>query len=65
VIRRLSERVATTGRAAEEADFLAVQDPSWADLKTCRERDECLAKLRDLGVVREAHHGGTENTEGD
>ncbi len=64
VIRRLSERVATTGRAAEEADFLAVQDPSWANLKTCRERDECLAKLRDLGVVREVHHGGTENTEG-
>ena len=48
VIRRLS----ATGRIpATEADFLAAQDPSWLDLARCRERDECLAKLCDLGIV--------------
>jgi len=52
VIQRLMQRLAETGRpSATEEDFLAVQDASWAGLKTCRERDECLAKLRELGLV--------------
>ena len=48
IIRRLTAR----GRLpASEADFMAVQDPTWHGLERCRERDECLAKLRDLGLV--------------
>jgi thymidylate synthase (FAD) len=34
----------------EEA-FLAAQDPSWAGLKRCRERDECREKLARLGLL--------------
>ncbi|HUG94145.1 MAG TPA: FAD-dependent thymidylate synthase [Planctomycetaceae bacterium] len=34
-------------------DFLAAQDATWRDLKRCRERDECLDKLRRLGLIRE------------
>jgi thymidylate synthase (FAD) len=45
-------RLAAAGRTpAAEADFLAAQDPSWAALDRCRERDECRAKLRQLGLV--------------
>lgn len=55
VIQRLMQRLATSGKSqATEEDFLAVQDPSWADLQRCRERDECLAKLVALGVVPSA-----------
>lgn len=31
--------------------FLAVQDPAWKDLNRCRERDECAAKLQQLGLL--------------
>lgn len=31
--------------------FLSLQDPSWKDLKRCRERDECWEKLHQLGIV--------------
>ena len=49
LIARLVEHLAAAGRSqASEDDFLAVQDPSWADLKRCRERDECREKLREL-----------------
>jgi thymidylate synthase (FAD) len=52
VISRLIGRLAEGGRApASEDDFLAVQDPSWADLKRCRERDECRQKLKQLGIL--------------
>ncbi|MFM8286062.1 MAG: hypothetical protein ACKOGA_04980, partial [Planctomycetaceae bacterium] len=34
-----------------EADFLAVQDPAWAPLLRCRERDECRGKLVRLGLL--------------
>jgi thymidylate synthase ThyX len=34
-----------------EPDFLEAQDPSWKDLKRCRERDECFEKLARLGLV--------------
>ncbi|MGH7199392.1 MAG: FAD-dependent thymidylate synthase [Planctomycetaceae bacterium] len=32
-------------------EFLAAQEDSWRDLTRCRERDECLMKLRALGIV--------------
>lgn len=52
LIARLSERLAASGRArATEDDFLAVQDPTWADLSRCRERDECREKLVTLGLL--------------
>lgn len=52
VIRRLAGQ----GRPlpASPADFLAAQDPSWAGLERSRERDECLAKLVSLGIVKQA-----------
>jgi thymidylate synthase (FAD) len=36
---------------AGEQRFLAACDPSWQGLKRCRERDECRAKLVQLGIV--------------
>lgn len=53
VIARLMQRLAAANRAqADEADFLAVQDPSWVDLARSRERDECRDKLVLLGILR-------------
>ena len=50
--RELIRRLASRGKTqASETDFLAAQDPGWQGLERCRERDECLAKLRDLGLV--------------
>jgi thymidylate synthase (FAD) len=55
LIARLAARLAGTGRArATEADFLAVQDPTWAELTRCRERDECREKLVALGLLERA-----------
>ena len=54
VIQRLAARSGKHGLPAGHADFLAAQDPSWAALERCRERDECLAKLVNLGLVRPA-----------
>ncbi|MCA8992253.1 MAG: FAD-dependent thymidylate synthase [Planctomycetaceae bacterium] len=34
-----------------EAFFLEHQHPDWKELNRCRERDECLSKLRRLGMV--------------
>ncbi len=52
VVARLMQRLAEAGRGrASEEDFLAAQDPTWADLKRCRERDECREKLRRLGIL--------------
>ena len=46
------QRLSAAGKVpASEEDFMAAQDPSWAALKRCRERDECREKLRGLGVV--------------
>lgn len=50
VIQRLAVRQAASGAATEE-DFLAAQDPSWSEMKRCRERDECRAKLIRLGLL--------------
>lgn len=52
VVQRLMTRLAAVGRAqATEADFLAVQDPTWVDLARCRERDECRDKLKLLNLL--------------
>jgi thymidylate synthase (FAD) len=50
--REVIRRLGAAGHVpASQAAFLAAQDPSWQGLERCRERDECLAKLRDLGLV--------------
>jgi thymidylate synthase (FAD) len=51
LIARLARRTAESGRGATEADFLAVQDASWAGMTRCRERDECRGKLVRLGLL--------------
>ena len=52
LIARLAQRLAAAGRArATEEDFLAVQDPAWAELARCRERDECREKIASLGLL--------------
>lgn len=48
VIRRLSENKKLLGT---EEDFLEAQPNEWKDLKRCREREECLEKLRGLGLI--------------
>jgi len=53
VVCRLVAHLAGESRAqATEADFLAVQDPSWVDMQRCRERDECRDKLRQLNLLQ-------------
>ncbi len=49
----LTRLIASGGLPADEARFLATGDSTWAGLARCRERDECLAKLKRLGVVEE------------
>ena len=53
VIERLTAHGKETGTAPpyDEAAFLSVQDPAWADLKRCRERDECQGKLVKMGLL--------------
>jgi thymidylate synthase (FAD) len=51
--RGVIARLATGGLPADEAAFLAAQDPSWQGLDRCRERDECLEKLRSLGLIQD------------
>ena len=50
VIQRLSESGGSV--PYEDSAFLAAQDPSWAELTRCRERDECRSKLVRLGLLR-------------
>lgn len=46
------QRLVAAGRVpADEAGFLAAQDPSWVPQKRSRERDECRAKLVRLGLL--------------
>ena len=54
VIQRLSSIGASRNLAPpySEADFLAVQDPTWTALNRSRERDECRSKLQGLGLLR-------------
>ncbi len=51
VVARL---VAAGNVPADEAAFLAADDPTWAGLTRCRERDECRDKLVRLGIMQEA-----------
>jgi thymidylate synthase (FAD) len=52
VVQRLATRARLDPSAPwTEADFLAVQDPAWAPLVRCRERDECRSKLVRLGLL--------------
>lgn len=53
VIRRLMETAGQSGKTPpfSNDDFLEVQDPTWKELKRCRERDECCQKLQQLGIV--------------
>jgi thymidylate synthase (FAD) len=53
VIQRLLTRLADEGRCRlTEEDFLAAQDPSWREITRSRERDECRAKLIELGLIQ-------------
>ena len=56
VIERLTAAARDRGAAPPWSvdDFLAAQDESWRELKRSRERDECLGKLRRLGLVAES-----------
>ena len=52
VISRLMQRLRDNNRSQPtDEDFLAVQDPTWVDMKRCRERDECRDKLVRLGIM--------------
>jgi thymidylate synthase (FAD) len=59
-------RLASAGRVpAAEADFLAAQDPAWAELQRCRERDECREKLVRLGIVKPGPSNDPTSTKDD
>jgi thymidylate synthase (FAD) len=46
-------RLTAAGRIpADEAQFLAAGDSTWAGLARCREREECWEKLAKLGIVK-------------
>ena len=52
VMQRLAARPKPAGAAFwSEEDLLAVQDESWRSLGRSRERDECRAKLIQLGLL--------------
>lgn len=57
VIRRLTEHGSKTASPPpySEAAYLEAQDESWRSLTRSRERDECRAKLIDLGLVAADH----------
>ncbi len=52
-IQRLLQFAAVNNRVPPLStdEFLSVQDPSWRELSRSRERDECLSKLQELGIV--------------
>ncbi len=49
VLQRLLARWREKGTLSP-ADFLELQDPSWRELRRCRERNECWEKLVRLGL---------------
>ncbi len=58
VLARLMQRLAAEGKSRlDNDDFLACQDPGWAPLQRCRERDECRDKLVRLGVLSDSGAG--------
>ena len=54
LFRSLVAAAGPGGLPARHDAFLAAQDPAWAALERCRERDECLEKLVTLGLVEAA-----------
>jgi thymidylate synthase (FAD) len=54
VIQTLTRQAAAAGSAPPftEDAFMAAQHSGWSALSRSRERDECLAKLRQLGLVK-------------
>jgi thymidylate synthase (FAD) len=51
--REMITRITATGKVPiDESEFLMLQDEAWRNLERCRERDECLVKLRELGLVK-------------
>ncbi|NNJ27942.1 Thymidylate synthase ThyX [Planctomycetes bacterium LzC2] len=50
------QRLAASGQPAPHSEeaFLAAQDAAWSEMKRCRERDECRAKLVELGLLTDA-----------
>jgi len=53
LIARLMSHLVQAGKSqAGEEDFLAVQEPAWAQLTRSRERDECREKLLRLGILK-------------
>jgi thymidylate synthase (FAD) len=60
VIQRLVARMAEQRQAqATDEDFVAVQDPTWKELARSRERDECRAKLVELGLLKDRDNPAT------
>ena len=52
VLQRLVARPRPEGRTFwTEDDFTAAQDETWRTLARSRERDECRAKLKNLGLL--------------
>jgi len=51
VMQRMSAAAVAEPTKSKTELFDEVQDPSWKTLKSCRERDECVAKLELLGVL--------------
>lgn len=49
VIRRLAEAGSVPATLEQ---FMYAQDPAWKSFERNRERDECLEKLQDLGIVK-------------
>jgi thymidylate synthase (FAD) len=64
LIQRLMVRLAEAGHnRATIADFLAVQPPTWAELRRSRERDECHDKLVKLGLLADEGPGQANESE--
>ncbi len=52
VVRKLVEKlVQKAGSKLPPEEFLECQDPSWRELRRCRERNECWEKVVALGLV--------------
>jgi len=45
---------------ANKEDFAFSQSKEWRELKRCRERDECIAKLEQLGLVEDGNQESKE-----
>jgi thymidylate synthase (FAD) len=51
--REMVTRITAAGKVPiDESEFMAMQIEVWQTLERSRERDECLTKLRGLGLVK-------------